>query len=830
MMVLAVLFTALTAGATQFITDVMVIGGSKNEVEELKTTYKAQGWTLIDNDLNAGCGSGSDFIYLLYKSEANDDGLNHGYITDFYISNTKEYNDVVTYQDRTYKLVPYKGSDYFVGIKGDLNSHAGGDFIHLYYTTEPMSDQAVSSITFDYDQSNAVGNEGDSEGFDLNNGSKKATKKIYMHITKDKALTPPSVNYISYTYDDVNGLKPSEMTCNDYKFVTSDDESWSSGWYVVSGNVEISNRIKVSGTVNLILLDGCMLNAKAGIEVEEGETLNIFAQSEADDAGQLKSNLNNEVCAGIAVGYGSTVSIHGGTVYAHGGYNGAGIGGGVADPCGTVTVYGGAVYAHGGYNGAGIGGGVAGPCGTVTVYGGAVEAYGGDFAAGIGKGYGYEGTDGTVTIYGGTVEAYAGGGGAGIGGGYDGAGITVTIYGGVVETHSGSGAAGIGAGLYGKSHGTLKIGDGLKVYDVDNPSTPIATGPQENVETRTRNMFVGTIIPVSYICYSFDKINNTFTSEEKICDDYTEVTENSKEWSNGWYVVSGNVEISDRIKVQGTVNLLLLDDCTLEAKNGIEVGGNYTLNIFAQSEGAKTGRLKATGNNKPGIGGTSAVGKVIVHGGIMEAHGGIECAGIGGGFRVAGGEVTIYGGTVEAHGGQYGAGIGGGTNGSGCTVTVFGGMVEAYGGENCAGIGSGGNGNCEGYTETTIYGGTVKAYGGGTHAAGIEMSCYGQSDGRLKIGDGVKVYGGDSENPTTLIATGPLNDVGKRYRYIIAGGNIKGDANDDLRVNAADIVEMVNAKNGNASDKFVLKNADIDRNNKITQEDIDAVVKIILKK
>ena len=40
--VLAVLFTALTAGATQFITDVMVIGGSKEVVEELKTTYKAQ--------------------------------------------------------------------------------------------------------------------------------------------------------------------------------------------------------------------------------------------------------------------------------------------------------------------------------------------------------------------------------------------------------------------------------------------------------------------------------------------------------------------------------------------------------------------------------------------------------------------------------------------------------------------------------------------------------------------------------------------------------------------------------------------------------------------
>ena len=170
-------------------------------MEELKTTYNAQGWTLVNNDLNAGCGSSSDFIYLLYKSEENTDGFNHGYITDFYISNTKEYNDEVTYQDRTYKLVPYKGSEHFVGIKGDLNSHAGGDYIHLYYTTEPMSDQAVSSITFNGTQSGAVGNKGGSDGFDLNNGCENATKKVYMHFSTNNAKT---VNYISYTYDTTN--------------------------------------------------------------------------------------------------------------------------------------------------------------------------------------------------------------------------------------------------------------------------------------------------------------------------------------------------------------------------------------------------------------------------------------------------------------------------------------------------------------------------------------------------------------------------------------------------------------------------------------------------
>ena len=101
---------------------------------------------------------------------------------------------------------------------------------------------------------------------------------------------------------------------------------------------------------------------------------------------------------------------------------------------------------------------------------------------------------------------------------------------------------------------------------------------------------------------------------------------------------------------------------------------------------------------------------------------------------------------------------------------------------------------------------------------------------RVKIGDGVKVYGGDSKNPTTVIATGPQDNVESRPRYMIAGGHVKGDANDDLKVNAADLVEMVNAKNDKASTRFVLKNADIDGDKKITQSDIDAVVKIILKK
>ncbi len=552
MMVLAVLFTALTAGATQFITDVKLIGykdGTK--FDNLQDKLEKEGWTAINKDLNADAGG--DFIHLLYKSVNNTDGLNHGYITDFYILGSKSgsVDEEVTYQGRTYHLVSFEGSTEFENSNGDLNRGAGGDYIHLYYTKDPMNEQAVSEIVFDNSESGALGNKGGSTAYDLNN--KAGGKYIYMHLTKNNATT---VKYISYTYDTTNGLERETKTCGRSKMVKSNDNIWDDGWYVVSGNVEISDRIKMSGTVNLILCDGCTLTAKKGIEVEEGNTLNIFAQSEGANAGQLKAIATDN------------------TFF-------SGIGGGDECSGGTVTIYGGTVEAHGGEGGAGIGGGNEGAGGTVTIYGGTVEAHGGESGAGIGGGW--EGAGGTVTIYGGTVEAYGGGVAAGIGVGYSG----------------------------------------------------------------------------------------------------------------------------------------------------------------------------------------------------------------------AGGEVTIYGGTVEAHGGEFAAGIGGGYTCVGVTVSIYGGMVEANGDNDAAGIGAG---------------------------------RYGQSHGTLKIGDGVKVYGGDSANPTTLIATGPQENVESRNRYMIAGGYVKGDANDDLKVNAADLVEMVNAKNDKASTRFVLKNADIDGDKKITQSDIDAVVKIILKK
>ena len=181
------LIASANVWAADFITDVMVIGGSKSVVNDLKDTYTSQGWTVIDQDLNKGCGSSSDYIYLLYKKASNVSLDAGAFITGFYISDASgTAPDNVTHDGHTYTLVPYDGSDYFMGTKGDLNSHCGANsaYIHLYYTKdndEYYSSTAVNAISFNDTQSGAVGVNGGTTGYDLNTGG--GGDYIYMHTT-----------------------------------------------------------------------------------------------------------------------------------------------------------------------------------------------------------------------------------------------------------------------------------------------------------------------------------------------------------------------------------------------------------------------------------------------------------------------------------------------------------------------------------------------------------------------------------------------------------------------------------------------------------------------
>ena len=305
-----------------------------------------------------------------------------------------------------------------------------------------------------------------------------------------------SISNVSYLYYENEAAAIAGTTKTGTQNCTKVDASestvtWNAGWYVVSETVEISGRITVSGTVNLILCDNCMLTASKGITVSNGNSLTIYAQSEGNSAGALTIAIPSSTSTDRNAGIGGEDS------------NGK-------RDCGTVTINGGNINTSGGNYGAGIGGGSGGNGGTVTINGGAVTANGGYFAAGIGGGdystsSGNGGNGGIVTINGGTVTANGGQIAAGIGGGYKGASGTISITGGTVAangnvlTIGGEGGAGIGGGKNGNNSGTgnsISITGGTVTATVqhNSPGAAIGNGGGDNATDCSVNIVAGATI------------------------------------------------------------------------------------------------------------------------------------------------------------------------------------------------------------------------------------------------------------------------------------------------------------------------------------------------
>lgn len=98
------------------------------------------------------------------------------------------------------------------------------------------------------------------------------------------------------------------------------------------------------------------------------------------------------------------------------------------------------------------------------------------------------------------------------------------------------------------------------------------------------------------------------------------VEENVVTLTDGWYVVNSNIETFARFIVNGEVNLILADGCTLYTKNYIQVSSsdNANLTIYGQSTDEGTmGKLMAKNTS-----GYTAIGGVISDTGIITINGG----------------------------------------------------------------------------------------------------------------------------------------------------------------------------------------------------------------
>ena len=277
-----------------------------------------------------------------------------------------------------------------------------------------------------------------------------------------------------------------ERFCTEYTVLESviiedffdSDNKWydmPAGWYVVEGDVTITPRLDTHGAVNLILKDDCHLTVPWGINVKEGDTFTIYAQSTAEASmGKLTACLPE-------------LSDHEKSVWPVAGLSGIGAGVRVwaandnyYENEGTIIINGGNIHAKGQQGSSAIGGsdydrnvssdgdtpGNLRQGGSITINGGNVTAHGGinryenqPLYAIPGNGIGpLEG--GSITINRGTVKASSEGDGFGIGGAgvYHTAEMHITINGGNIETTANRNNAAIGDKSKQKSSVTITDG------------------------------------------------------------------------------------------------------------------------------------------------------------------------------------------------------------------------------------------------------------------------------------------------------------------------------------------------------------------------------------
>ena len=246
------------------------------------------------------------------------------------------------------------------------------------------------------------------------------------------------------------------------------------------------------------------------------------------------------------------------------------------------------------------------------------------------------------------------------------------------------------------------------------------------------------------------------------------VTINAEKDQTANVTLSGvNIDVSGAGKAavsttgEGNVNIELNGSNALKSGHshaGLEKNNDGNLTIQDKD---KDGSLNAKGGQDgAGIGGGSsgAGSDITITGGKVTARGGNYGAGIGGGAYGNGSDITVTGGEVTANSGNYGAGIGGGGWGNGNNITISGGKVTATGGMFAAGIGGGmhRDGN-----DITISGGEVSA-AGGKCGAGIGGGLDARGSGDVTVsGDAkLKVRGGkaDSDGQGAPIGNGGVRD------------------------------------------------------------------------
>ena len=351
-------------------------------------------------------------------------------------------------EESGYVVLPFTGEEFtvrFEQVKGMLPEAilVGEEALTLgNWTYETGEEGAV--VTIDSESCPSPGSFKTTlpEGYVLADGTNVLSLTVALSAGSSEGTSSyaDSDTLTNVPYYDANGtLKTCPSATKVVKNMDKDgpNTTWTTGWYVVEGTVEIGGEIhtdpndltkteilyksvSVQGDVNLILKEGSELQMLHGhIDVPKGSSLTVYCD-----------NTSNS-----------------GTLKVWGANNHAAIGGSPTSPnSGTITINGGTVTASTGNGGAGIGSGEGGSAGDITINGGNIKATANNGGAGIGTGK--NGESATITINNCEKIYCRANGGAGIGSGEESSGdgkVTVNIHGGKIDAHGRDGA-GIGSG------------------------------------------------------------------------------------------------------------------------------------------------------------------------------------------------------------------------------------------------------------------------------------------------------------------------------------------------------------------------------------------------
>ena len=342
---------------------------------------------------------------------------------------------------------------------------------------------------------------------------------------------------------------------------------------------------------------------------------------------------------------------------------------------------------------------------------GSLTANGGFGGAGIGGGNNADGSD--ITITGGTIIANGGFGGAGIGGGSSsisggGNGSDITISGGNVTANGGTAGAGIGGG------------DGDNANGLNKKSDSTGGGKGSNITISGKNTIVNAEGGAEAAGIGGGRSGDADTIE--ITD--STVISNGHDSDNGNSGAGiGGGGFGAGGGAGGGISNITIKDADVTA--GADAGG------AGIGSGNASGLTTYYPNWKDEHPNEGVASDITISGGRVEASGGDDSAGIGGGYLGSGSDITIKDNAdVTANGGKWGAGIGGGRGGDGSDISISDSNVSASGGAAGAGIGGGRGGKGE---NVTISGSSTVSVKHGPGATLTSGTCYGAGAG---IGNG----------------------------------------------------------------------------------------------